>query len=86
MVQLNTITIRVLAFGITKEIVGGRSVDVEVDDGATVGDIRTKLLQSFPPLQQLACLRMAVNNEFAEEDQIVDVQDELALLPPVSGG
>jgi molybdopterin converting factor subunit 1 len=86
MVQIDTITINVLAFGITKEIVGGRSVKIDTDEGATVGTVRNKLLQSFPGLQQLACLRMAVNNEFAEDDQVVHSQDEVALLPPVSGG
>jgi molybdopterin converting factor subunit 1 len=86
MVQVDTISIRLLAFGITKEILGTRSFDLEVVDGATVADIRKNLLERFPPLQELACLRIAVNNEFAEDDQIVYAHDEMALLPPVSGG
>jgi molybdopterin converting factor small subunit len=78
--------LHVLAFGITKEIVAGSSFDIEVGDTSTVESVRILLEEKFPQLKQLACLRIALNNEFAEENQTVRAEDELALLPPVSGG
>jgi molybdopterin converting factor subunit 1 len=78
--------LHILAFGITKEIAGGSSFDIEVGDASTVESVRRMLEEKFPLLKQLACLRIALNNEFADENQTVRAEDELALLPPVSGG
>jgi molybdopterin converting factor subunit 1 len=78
--------LRVLAFGITKEIAGASGFNIEVSETSTVGTVRKMLEEKFPELKQLACLRIALNNEFAEENQTVGAEDELALLPPVSGG
>lgn len=73
------------AFGIVREIVGGRQVVMEIN-GQTVADVRAHLLTNYPPLVGLRSLMIAVNNEYAEETHVLHETDEIALIPPVSGG
>lgn len=73
------------AFGIVCEIVGGRQVVMEIN-GQTVADLRAHLLTSYPALIGLRSMLIAVNNEYAEDSQIILETDEIALIPPVSGG
>lgn len=82
---METMTITVRAFGITKEILGGREVAIEIS-GKTVGDLRNKLLDSHPKLIGLRSMMIAVNNQYAEDSEILSGSEEIALIPPVSGG
>lgn len=85
MISVN-MTIHVLAFGIANEIVGGAALAVELSEGATVKELTNVLETRFPGLKQLASYRIALNNEFADAGQIVQRGDEVAIIPPVSGG
>ncbi|HEY9008309.1 MoaD/ThiS family protein [Ohtaekwangia sp.] len=78
-------TFRVRAFGITKDILGGKETVVEAS-GKTVGDLRTSLLQKYPQLAGLRSLFIAVNNAYADDASVLNDEDEIALIPPVSGG
>jgi sulfur-carrier protein len=80
-----TIKVKVKAFGITKEILGGREVVVEFN-GQTVADLRAHLLQKYGQLTRLRSLMIAVNSGYAEESYVLAGSDEVALIPPVSGG
>ena len=73
------------AFGITKDILGGREIVVEVD-GQTVADVRRELHEQYPALRGLKSLLIAVNNTYAEDVAVLQETDEIALIPPVSGG
>lgn len=73
------------AFGITKEIVGSRETIVEFE-GNTVGSLRKALKTRYPPLLEIRSLMIAVNNAYAEDDLSIEESDEIALIPPVSGG
>ena len=75
----------VLAFGITRQLLGGQEAVIEVD-GNTVGALRKALAAKFPELNELHSLYIAVNSGYSEEDQVLDINDEIALIPPVSGG
>ena len=72
-------------FGITKDILGGRIVTVELE-GNTVADLKKHLNASYPPLIELRSLFIAVNKKYAEDDIALTETDEIALIPPVSGG
>ena len=48
--------------------------------------IRTTLEQKYPALKGLKRYAVAVNNEYASDDVVVKEGDEVAILPPVSGG
>lgn len=78
--------ITVLAFGIAKDIFGGSTTDVELLDGATTADLKAALELRYPRLKQLASYMVAVNNEYADDAGAITMQDEVALIPPVSGG
>ena len=74
------VTVRL--FAVLRERAGAGSVDLELPDGARVGDA----LAELGSLAEGLPLVMAVNREYAPEDRVLDPGDELALIPPVSGG
>jgi molybdopterin synthase sulfur carrier subunit len=76
---------KIKAFGITKDILGGKETVVDADV-ATVGDLRIFLNQKYPQLKGLNSLYIAVNHSYAEEASMLVETDEIALIPPVSGG
>lgn len=76
---------KVKAFGITKDILGGREKLVE-STGQTVADLRASLAAQYPMLAGLRSLYIAVNNNYAEDTTELQATDEIALIPPVSGG
>jgi sulfur-carrier protein len=76
---------KVKAFGITKDIVGGRETVIEVEE-QTVAALRTALQKKYPSLTSLRSLFIAVNNDYAEDTAAIRENDEIALIPPVSGG
>jgi molybdopterin synthase catalytic subunit len=81
-----TVTVRL--FAILRERAGRDSLELELPDGATVGDA-FELLAAAPGLGELVRrmpLRMAVNREYAGEGTAIAPGDELALIPPISGG
>lgn len=82
----DTMTIRLLTFGIARDICGGSEVALDLPEGATVGQLRETLLQRFPRLLDLRALAIAVNSEYARDEQVLHPDDEVALIPPVSGG
>jgi molybdopterin synthase sulfur carrier subunit len=78
-------TYKVIAFGITKDILGGKETVVEVD-GSTVAALRRSLSKKYPQLEGLRSLFIAVNQAYAEDEDALRETDEIALIPPVSGG
>jgi sulfur-carrier protein len=73
------------AFGITKDIMGTRETIFELE-GGTVGSLRTALKNRYPSLVDIKSLMIAVNNNYAEDNLSLGESDEIALIPPVSGG
>ncbi len=78
--------IQILAFGIVKEMVGGSSVGFTVQEGIDIKGLKQALEGNFPELSGLASYYIAVNNEYATPEQIICSGDEIAVIPPVSGG
>ena len=78
--------INVLAFGIAKEIFGGSTTVATLPNDATVSNLRYALEQSYPRLKQLSTYMIAVNNEYALDGDTIHERDEIAIIPPVSGG
>lgn len=77
--------ITVKAFGICKDWLGGREVSVDFE-GAKVEQLRSNLIKRYPQMSQLPSLLIAVNREYADDQTILKATDEVALIPPVSGG
>ncbi|AYQ32814.1 MoaD/ThiS family protein [Runella sp. SP2] len=78
--------ITVLAFGIAKEIIGQLELTLQLSEEATVADLKSHLVSQFPDFQKLASLRVAVNTDYADDTQPLHPNDEIVLIPPVSGG
>jgi molybdopterin synthase catalytic subunit len=79
--------VRVLFFGRLKDIVGKSEEDAELSEGARVEDLFLRYGRSFPELAQFRSSVVAsVNQEFAEWRAPLASGDEVAFLPPVSGG
>ncbi|CCH52181.1 hypothetical protein BN8_01155 [Fibrisoma limi BUZ 3] len=79
-------SISVLLFGITRDITGQSAVSVPLSDGNRVGDLLQRLQQQYPRLSDIRSLLVAVNGEYADSDTVINSKDEVALIPPVSGG
>jgi len=80
---------RVRLFAILRERAGSDAVDVELPAGATVGDALDALAAQHPALATALdslSVVMAVNRAYAEPRTVLADGDELALIPPVSGG
>ncbi len=79
--------IRVLFFGVLKDLVGRSSETLELDDGARVGAVLQHYSQQAPRFAGiLNSLALSVNQEYANADAVLRAGDEVGLLPPVSGG
>lgn len=77
----------VLLFGITREITGqSRIVIPEYAGINTVKALKDWLGQQYPALQSLSSLAVAVDSEYAQDDDVLTAEQEIALIPPVSGG
>lgn len=77
--------IKVRNFGIARDILGEREVEI-VLNGDSVGDLRAHLYATYPDLQKLNSLFIAINLEYAADDHVLTEKDEVVLIPPVSGG
>lgn len=83
------IEIKVLLFAQARELTGQKSVTLKIDKGSGVDVLLRALLVEWPCLQDLADSSViAINQEFVERTskQSVKKGDEIAFIPPISGG
>jgi molybdopterin converting factor subunit 1 len=79
--------IRARFFGLYRELVGSSQVDLEIEDKASLAELKHKLLVFFPQLADFRDnLLLAVNSEYGTAEQQIQEGDEIAVLPPLSGG
>lgn len=79
--------VRVLFFGMLKDLAGRGSDRLTIREGASLGDVLTHYEKEFPRLTELLpSIAMSLNREYAGPEAALQPDDEIALLPPVSGG
>ena len=78
--------VKVVAFGIAKDILGTSKSDIELDGEKTIHSLKGKLVATYPKFGELARLSFAVNEEYRTDEFTLDENDEVVLIPPVSGG
>jgi molybdopterin converting factor subunit 1 len=79
--------VAVKLFAAAREAAGASEVMVELADGSTVGELRAAIGEQWPALEALMTSSLiAVNAEYAPASVRVEAGDEVALIPPVSGG
>lgn len=76
----------VLLFGITKDLLKEKTIQVKVDQPITASELLKHLKISYPELAKLPSLRIAAEHHFPEESFLLLPAMEIALIPPVSGG
>ena len=79
------VTVRL--FARLRDIVGQAELTRSVGAGATIGSVWRELVAEHPELAQYErSISSAVNADYARMDRLVGEGDEIAFLPPVSGG
>lgn len=77
--------ISIKLFGITRDIVGQPVLTIK-DGVTTVGQLKDFMTMAYPRIKGLNSLLVAVNSEYASDELRIQSTDEIALIPPVSGG
>ena len=79
--------VQILFFGLLKDLAGRTSDSLELPDGALVRDVLEHYQAHVPRMRDsIASLAVAVNQQYAGAETPLRSNDEVALLPPVSGG
>jgi len=78
----------VLLFGIAKDIVGKSQLQFSETDKVpnSVSELKQMISTTYPEFSKLSSLAVAVNSEYAQDDVSLKRNDEIAIIPPVSGG
>lgn len=76
-----------LFFGPARDWAGVDSSVFDIEEGATLAQLKNPVAERHPGIKEgMTCVRFAVNQEFAADDATLHDGDEVALIPPVSGG
>jgi molybdopterin synthase sulfur carrier subunit len=83
---LTAMNLTIALFGIAREIVGQSQLDLTLPPDTSVQQLLSQMQAQYPGLSQLSSLAVARNNEYAQGEDLLQERDEIALIPPVSGG
>ncbi len=76
----------IIAFGIARDILGSKKIQYLLDEPYTVQHLLQSLQDTYPQIEDLASIKVAINSDYAITDQTIKPSDEIVLIPPVSGG
>jgi molybdopterin converting factor subunit 1 len=79
-------TVKIRFFASLRERLGRAELVRDVAGGATAGDVLATLHEEFPALAGSGRVAIAVNSEYVDAGHVLADGDEVALIPPVSGG
>ncbi len=79
-------TIKLVAYGIAKDILGKHQMEIQLEAVNNLGDLKEWLCQQYPDFQKLRSLSLAVNEAYQDDDFALNTEDEVVIIPPVSGG
>ena len=77
--------VKVLFFGATADVIGERAIEIDLTENETAEKSFACVVEKFPQLKSHKLL-FAVNQEYANGDEIIGNGDELAIFTAVSGG
>lgn len=78
--------VKLVAFGIAKEILQASSLDFSLEGEQSIGSLKQALIDQHPEFEKLRSLRFAVNEDYQEDSYTIEPSDEVVIIPPVSGG
>ena len=78
--------IKLLLFGITTDLLHASSLTFETSKSSSVKNLKDDLLAKYPQLENINSYAIAVNETYADDDVVLEENDVVAIIPPVSGG
>ncbi len=79
--------VKVLLFGAAADLAGKREIEVSIKADSSLDELWEETIREYPRLSPMrGTIAFAVNGEYAEKNARVSPGDEVAFLPPVSGG
>lgn len=78
--------IKLIAYGIAKEILDQRTMNYHVEDGVSIAELKENLVSAYPDFGKLRYLSFAVDEEYRDDDFKLSENQEVVIIPPVSGG
>ncbi|WP_397445459.1 MoaD/ThiS family protein [Polaribacter sp. R77954] len=78
--------IKTLFFGITTDLVGATELEIEVAENTSIEAFKIILQDNFSNLANINSYAIAVNETYADDDYLLNNDDVVAIIPPVSGG
>ncbi|MCD6401782.1 MAG: molybdenum cofactor biosynthesis protein MoaE [Anaerolineales bacterium] len=82
---MNKVT--VFLFARVRELIGKKTIEITLPDGAKVHDLKKAIVGRYPQTENiLLSTLVAINKEYADDEQIVPLNAEIAMFPHVSGG
>jgi molybdopterin converting factor subunit 1 len=79
--------VSILLFGILREQLSATALEWKIaQEHYTVADLLNELKDTYPLMGSLKSIAIAINGEYAQPNYIIRPHDEIALIPPVSGG
>ncbi len=79
-------SLKILCFGPARDCTGAAELSFEMEVPCSVGDLRKALRIAYPTIGDLNTLRIAVAQEYSTDDRIIQGDEEIAIILPVSGG
>lgn len=74
-------------YGSVKDLLGTNGIELDWNDNMSVGDLRHKLYKLYPILSEVnAQFSISINRRTVDDTKLIRKADELAVLPPISGG
>lgn len=85
--ECSLVKIKIFFFARARDITGLSEISLDMASGSTASECLKKLIVKFPGLEEISgCIVLALNEEYTTESAIVKDRDELAIIPPISGG
>jgi molybdopterin converting factor subunit 1 len=78
--------LKVLLFGISKELIGATSIVFSISPNTTILEFKTQLKKQYPQVTEINSYAIAVNESYASNETVLKENDIIAIIPPVSGG